>query len=317
MAVEDMLKPGEEDWKGALVNLAKRFDQIDAAVVMDTLRKEDGHAGRTAQALRKLAPASASAKAPSLAPAVVAAKAPSPAPTVAAKKAVAPVPAAVNAPTPTKAAAKAKEAPPSQTVAKASESPPSRLPPSQAKATAKEVPPSQPAPASSAASSSRPVDSKLIFVAALQADIQQITDLVKSGADINARYTGRPNKTADKIIDATPLHLVVTMGKANVAQALLDHGADFEAKMRRALGSSKPPEEQYSEMTPLHLAAMEGHASIVDMLLTKGADKAARMVLVERKGDDRKERAITPLEIANDMASKGHSRDAVISLLTK
>lgn len=304
MAVEDMLKPGEEEWKGALVNLAKRFDQIDAAVVMDTLRKEAGHAGRTAQALRKL-PASASTTAPSPAPAVVA------------TKAVAPIPAAVNAPTPTKAKAKAKEAPPSKTVAKASEAPPSRPPPSQANAKAKEVPPSQPAPASSDASSSRAVDSKLIFVAALQEDIQQITNLVKSGADINARYTGRPNKTADKIIDATPLHLVVTMGKANVAKVLLDHGADFEAKMRRALGSGKPPEEQYSEMTPLHLAAMEGHTSIVDMLLTKGADKAARMVLVERKGDDRQERAITPLEIANDMASKGHSRDSVISLLTK
>merc|ERR1712146_297134 len=161
-------------------------------------------------------------------------------------------------------------------------------------------------------------DSKLLFVAALQGDIQTLDWLIADGADLNARYTGRPNKEqADKIIDATPLHLVVTMGKADVAEVLLKHGADFEAKMRRALGSSKPPEEHYTEMTPLHLAAMEGHTNIVEMLLARGADKSARMHLTEHKGDAVQERAITPLEIAQEMASKGHSRDSVISLFCK
>jgi ankyrin repeat protein len=161
-------------------------------------------------------------------------------------------------------------------------------------------------------------DSKLLFVAALQGDIQTLDWLIADGADLNARYTGRPNKEqADKIIDATPLHLVVTMGKADVAEVLLKHGADFEAKMRRALGSSKPPDEQYAEMTPLHLAAMEGHTNIVEMLLARGADKGALMQLAEYKEDGKHERSITPLDIAKEMALKGHARESVISLLSR
>lgn len=278
MAVAELLHPGEEAMQGAFDNLVQRFSDLDAAVVASTLRQNGGHAGRTAQALRKLPPSEAKASGSFVQKAAVKA-----------------------APDMTVAAAEVK-------VAQAQSN--GVLPSSRATAVAAEVPEArQAAPAP---------DSKLIFVAALQGDVQQLKQLIAAGTDLNGRYTGRPNSAhADKIIDATPLHLVVTMGKADVAEVLLKHGADFEAKMQRALGSGKPAEEQYAEMTPLHLAAMEGHTNIVDMLLTRGADKTAKMLLTERKGKEVEERAISPLEIAYEMVSKGHSRDSVISLLTK
>lgn len=281
MAVDSLLRPGEEEWQGAYDNLCKRFAQLEVGVVADTLRQNNGHAGRTAQALRKLPdqPASGASTPPSASDATKAAPAPaSTAKEIRQVKASPPSVSAANAPT-------------SQTGAP-------------------QVPCKTQAPP--------PPDSKLIFVAALQGDVQQLNHLIAAGTDLNGRYTGRPNKAqADKIIDATPLHLVVTMGNANVAEVLLRHGADFKAKMRRDLGSGKPPEEQYAEMTPLHLAAMEGHTNIVEMLLASGADKTAKMQLIERKGGAVQERAITPLEIAHEMVSKGHSRDSVISLLNK
>lgn len=291
MAVEALLKPSEQAWEGTLTNLVQRFAQLDSSVVLDTLRQNDGHGGNTAKALRKLAPGA---------------------------QAVTPAPAAVKA-EPVKVAPK-KESPPQATKAvPVAVAPKKELPknqPTPAKATApaaKTAPP----PAVAAAEAPPPVDDKLLFVAALQGDIQQLNQLVTARADLNGRYTGRPASKADKIIDATPLHLVVTMGRADVAEALLKHGADVEAKMCRALGAGKPPDEQYAEMTPLHLAAMEGHTNIVEMLIGYGANKSARMQLAELKDGDQHKRAITPLEIAHEMVAKGHPRESVISLLTK
>lgn len=279
-----MLRSGEEAWQGALDNLCQRFDNLDANTVVECLRKEGGHAGRTAKALRSL---SDSASAP---PAAGAAK-----------------PVNMDAPV-RKSPAPAEPAPAEANPPKVTAAVPS--PPVKVAEPVQQVVESQ--------TQSPPLDSKLLFIAALQDDVQTLKQLIIAGADLNVRYTGRPNKEqADKIIDATPLHLVVTMGKADVAEVLIQHGADFELKMRRALGSSKPPEEQYSEMTPLHLAAMEGHTNIVEMLLTSGADKGALMQLAEYKGDGKRERAITPLEIAKEMALKGHSRESVISLLSR
>jgi hypothetical protein len=290
MAVETLLRPSEQEWAGALTNLAERFAQLDPSVVLDILRQNEGHAGRTAKALRALAPEAAISTKP-------------------AKQ-------EVSATQPTKV--------PAVTVAPKQESEPAKAP-SPAKAPAPRKQPDKvkatPAPAVAAAAAASealpPVDSKLLFVAALQGDIQQLTWLINAGADLNGRYTGRPGDKADKIIDATPLHIVVTMGRADVAEALLRHGANVESKMCRALGSGKPPEEQYAEMTPLHLAAMEGHTNIVEMLVAFGADKGARMQLTEIKWGEHSSRTITPLEIAHEMVSKGHSRESVISVLSK
>jgi len=296
MAVEALLRADEQEWKGSLDNLCKRFSQLDSAVVLDTLRQNEGHAGRTAQALRKLSPAAEATTTPSAPPVKAVATSPSPAKAAA----TAPPPAkATAAPAAAKKVPAVKEAPPATKAAVAE--------PELAVKASPEL----------AAQAPPPPDSKLIFVAALQGDVQQLNHLIAARADLNGRYTGRPATKEDKIIDATPLHLVVTMGKADVAEILLRHGADFEAKMRRALGSGKPPAEQYEEMTPLHLAAMEGHTNIVEMLVAQGANKAAQMKLVERNGDAVQERTITPLQIAQEMVSKGHSRDSVISLLSK
>jgi ankyrin repeat protein len=170
----------------------------------------------------------------------------------------------------------------------------------------------------------------LLFVAALQGDVHRLEWLINQGADMNARYTGQPLKAkADKIIEATVLHLVVAMGLTNSAEVLLCHGIDIQAKMRRTLGAGPIPREQYAEMTALHLAAMEGHTKIVEMLLTQGADKYAKMQFIEsceaKPGRDKvaklgasmsRERFITPMEIAYEMSLKGHARDSVLSLLS-
>jgi len=294
MAVETLLKPSEREWEGALTNLVQRFAQLEPSVVVDTLRQNEGHAGRTAKALRALAPEAATTAKPVKQEVTATKPTKVPAVTVASKKESEPA----KAPSPAKAPAPRKQ---SEQV-KATPAPP----------VAAAVP-----PAVAASEALPPVDSKLLFVAALQGDIQQLTYLIKAGADLDGRYTGRPGDKADKIIDATPLHIVVTMGRADVAEALLRHGANVESKMCRALGSGKPPEEQYADMTPLHLAAMEGHTNIVEMLVAFGADKGARMQLTEIKWGEHSSRTITPLEIAHEMESKGHSRESVISVLSK
>lgn len=309
MAGEALLRPSEQAWEGALNNLIQRFAHLDAAVVVDTLRKNDGHAGRTAQALRKLAPAEA-VSATKLE--VTCSQANVPATVTVAPRRDEPAP---RKEVPVKVTPKS-EAPVKVTRAKEAVKVAPKTPPEPAEATAAETLP----PAVVAAPESlpaTPVDSKLLFVAALQGDIQQLNDLVGARADLNTRYTGRPGEKADKIIDATPLHLVVTMGRADVAEALLKHGADVEAKMCRALGTGKPPEERYAEMTPLHLAAMEGHTNIVEMLIAFGADKNARMQLTEQQQGNANQRSITPLEIAHEMVSKGHTRESVTALLSK
>jgi len=53
-----LLRPNEQAWRDAFKNLVQRFDMHSSTVVVDALRKNDGHAGRTAQALRKLAASS-------------------------------------------------------------------------------------------------------------------------------------------------------------------------------------------------------------------------------------------------------------------
>jgi hypothetical protein len=257
-----LLLAGEESWQGAFDNLSQRFAQLTAATIVEHLRQNGGHAGRTAQALRKL-----------------------PADGPQAEQAEKVIP---QQPAPAKADQRL-ESPIEKTV----------------------TPKQQEQEANG--QSRTPPDSKLLFVAALQGDVQLLARLISEGADLNDRYTGRPNREkSDKIIDATPLHLVVTMGLTSVAEVLLRHGAAIEAKMQRALGAGKPPAEHYAEMTPLHLAAMEGHTNIVEMLIDHGADRNAKMLL--REGQQ--ERAITPIEIAREMANKGHTRASVITMLS-
>jgi len=62
---------------------------------------------------------------------------------------------------------------------------------------------------------------------------------------------------------ATPLLYAAMYGQKEVAQVLLDHGADVNAK---TVGG----------MTPLHYAAMRGYTDLAELLLTHGADVNAR-----------------------------------------
>jgi len=165
---------------------------------------------------------------------------------------------------------------------------------------------------------SSPPNAKMLFVAALQGDISELMRLISEGADLNVRYSGRPNRSRpDKLIDATPLHMVVTSGNAAVTQVLLKGKADVEARMKRAIGKGKSPQEIYGNVTALHLAAMEGHSSIVEMLLGCGANAKAELHFSEERdpGKSRSERFMTPFAVASEMASKGHNRDAVIAVL--
>ena len=83
----------------------------------------------------------------------------------------------------------------------------------------------------------------------------------------------------------TPLHWAASEGHTEIAQALLDNGADIEAR-----GSSG--------YTPLHWAAQNGQTEIAQALITARADVNAR----DRSG-------VTPLHWA---AQKGHTEIAAL-----
>ncbi len=63
----------------------------------------------------------------------------------------------------------------------------------------------------------------------------------------------------------TPLHLAAFFGHADLANALLDRGADINAASTNAMNN-----------TPLHAAAAGGNTPLVKLLLERGADPNAR-----------------------------------------
>ncbi len=63
----------------------------------------------------------------------------------------------------------------------------------------------------------------------------------------------------------TPLHLAAFFGQADLANALLDRGADVNSRSTNAMKN-----------TPLHAAAAGGQIKIVDLLVKRGADVNAR-----------------------------------------
>lgn len=68
--------------------------------------------------------------------------------------------------------------------------------------------------------------------------------------------------------DATALHEAAQAGRPDVVAALLDKGADINAKSDRK--NNEQPD--YCNKTPLHLAAEGGHSRVVRLLLERGAD---------------------------------------------
>lgn len=77
------------------------------------------------------------------------------------------------------------------------------------------------------------------------------------GIDINALYT------IDDYGYAAQIHMVSENGKVDIAQFLLDNGANVSAFDRDMAGDSQP----------LHLAARAGHPDIVKLLLDNETEK--------------------------------------------
>lgn len=86
--------------------------------------------------------------------------------------------------------------------------------------------------------------------AARGGDIAKIEMLLNDGGDINE---------SDRVV-GTPLHYAAARGAIEVAQFVVDKGADLDVRNKSG-----------SKATPIHLGAANGHAELVSMLLKSGA----------------------------------------------
>jgi ankyrin repeat protein len=119
----------------------------------------------------------------------------------------------------------------------------------------------------------------------------------------------------------TPLHLAAFFGERRVAEALLDRGAQVDARSTNRM-----------QNTPLHAAAAGGNTSVVALLLERGADPNARqeggwtalhaaaqsgngemVALLLRHGADREVRAGNN-QLPLDLALSGGKSEAVALL---
>ena len=89
-----------------------------------------------------------------------------------------------------------------------------------------------------------PVVESPLSKAVIQGDLTEITGLLDSGADINARDA----------LGRTPLHMAAFYGRVKTSEVLIDHGAEINAKDRVG-------------MTPLHVAVISGGRQQVEALL--------------------------------------------------
>ncbi|MBA3805584.1 MAG: ankyrin repeat domain-containing protein [Acidobacteria bacterium] len=80
--------------------------------------------------------------------------------------------------------------------------------------------------------------------------------LIERGADVNAASNNTQR--------VAPLHSAVSRRQTLIAEALLGHGANVNAR-------------QQAGVTPLHQAAHNGHAEMIKLLLAHGADVHASM----------------------------------------
>lgn len=91
---------------------------------------------------------------------------------------------------------------------------------------------------------------KLLINSSQGVNIQQITELIEAGADVNAVTSSE---------EETPLHVAVRCDNGKLVELLLDRGANVNAVERR-------------NRTPLHAAVRyDSHKGLVELLLKKGA----------------------------------------------
>ena len=96
---------------------------------------------------------------------------------------------------------------------------------------------------------------QLLFKASENGDVNQARLAVEIGAKVNAT----------NIILETPLHYAVKNGHFEIAEFLLQNGADVE-------GTSVV----FGPLTPLHIAAKEGRVEIAELLIKNGANVNAQ-----------------------------------------
>jgi ankyrin repeat protein len=107
--------------------------------------------------------------------------------------------------------------------------------------------------------------------------------LIEHGAGVNA-------KNRQKVIGPQnrPLHAAAYLGRHDVAEILLEHGAE-------------PSAQDVAGFTPLHLAAAHGHADLVRLLLAHGADANARTTADTPSAPA----GVTPLGLSMDLDRLG------------
>ncbi len=98
-----------------------------------------------------------------------------------------------------------------------------------------------------------PQNEKMMIKAAKKGDVAAVKQLLKADKDLtNAKDTD----------DSTPLHCAAWKGHVEVVKALLDAGADINAKSQN---------DHYGD-TPLHAASHGNQKEVVKVLIERGAN---------------------------------------------
>jgi len=100
-----------------------------------------------------------------------------------------------------------------------------------------------------------------LVAAACDGNAAAVREIVKSGADPNARYGA---------LNWTPLMHAIHMNQIGSVKALLDSGADVNLSG----DDETEPRTKQLDVTPLMMAAGYGYTPIVELLLRRGADPA-------------------------------------------
>ena len=99
-----------------------------------------------------------------------------------------------------------------------------------------------------------PEADRALLKAAEKGNIKAVKQAIADGADVNAN---------DKDFVWTPLHYAVRHGHKEIAELLIEKGANVNAKNKY-------------RTTPLHRAAAWDHKEVAELLIAEGADVNAR-----------------------------------------